>query len=199
MNGNLKFKISTVLYLLIYACYGQSPDELTMKTVLTKGAEFKIVDTQVGNWNVEQKIWNDKSELTATLNHVAKRSYQGNFLEEIMEPKDASAEKFKRITYLNFNNASRLWECIVLDTRYPVMMFESSTSPTIADKTLTLYLPAFIVPPVMVGDHGGELGHQRREVIFESADKTVMKQYWSLPGKKEFLAMQYTYTRQTGK
>ena len=122
----------------------------------------------------------------------------GHFLQETMEPKPGTnTELFTRTTYLNFNYANVRWEHVVLDTRYPVMMFETSVDNTIPNnKEITLYLPAFIIPPIWDKDIAGKLGKQRRTITTENADLNIIRQYWTPPGGKEFLAIEYTYTRQ---
>ena len=156
-----------------------------------------LVKPMTGAWDVVKKVWLKAGAGPDVSVQMARRTMVGHFLQEMMEPLPGTdAPPFTRITYLNLNNANQRWEYIVLDTRYPVMMFESSYDATIQNGSeLTLYLPAFVMPPGWDNKRTGQLAKQRRTISFEGRDKTVMRQYWTLPGDGEFLAMEYTYTR----
>ena len=172
---------------------------LTMGKIQAAGPSYDdLIKPMTGTWDVVQKVWPKAGAEPVVSVQIARRTMVGHFLQEIMEPTLLSdMPPFTRITYLNLNNANQRWEYIVLDTRYPVMMFESSYDVTIQNGAeLTLYLPAFVMPPGWDDKRTGQLARQRRIISFEGRDKTVMRQYWTLPGDGEFLAMEYTYTRQ---
>ncbi len=142
------------------------------------------------------KTWNDSADKPMLVaNYVAERTMHGHFLEEVMHPANAADKPFQRIIYLNYNYANSRWEYIVLDTRYPVMMFETTMANEKDNKQLNLYLSSFVMPPGWIDKNGGQLTKQHRVINFMNKDKTVMQQYWTIPGGKEFLAVQYTYTR----
>ncbi len=197
-------KIKLIVCALSFAFYLQSysqapvntPARLTMDKVLFEGAEYNLIKPLLGNWNVEMKTWTDSSDKPVVVaNYVAERTMQGHFLEEVMHPASATDKPFKRIVYLNYNYATSTWEYIVLDTRYPVMMFETSMGNEQDNKKLNLYLPSFVMPPGWIDKNGGQFTKEHRIVDFINNDKTLMQQYWTPPGGKEFLAVQYTYTR----
>ena len=197
----------TFLFVLsiLTSSYGQknnsAPDSvniLTIERVTNFGPEYDLIKPLVGNWEVTQRVWTKPGGAPVTLPpYKASRKLTGHFLEEIMEPKpDSDVKPFTRLFYLNYNNANLQWESIVLDTRYPVMMFETSVGNAIENgNTLTMYLPAFVMAPGWGDDLSGRLGKERRTIFFETNDKTVVKQYWTLPAGKEFLAIEYVYTR----
>jgi hypothetical protein len=113
-----------------------------------------------------------------------------------MQPlENKKTNPFTRISYLNYNRTNSRWEYIVLDTRYPLMMFETSSIPNVTvDSTITVGIEAFIVPPFWGLDFAGMLGKQRRVITFKK-DITVNEQYWTLAGGKEFLAIKYVYKK----
>lgn len=172
--------------------------DLSMDKTIAEGQEYDLIKSLTGKWNVEMKTWNDTSDKPVIVaNYKAERTMQGHFLEEIMQTAEGAGDKpFKRIVYLNYNYANYRWEYIVLDTRYPVMMFETSMANENENKQINLYLPAFVMPPGLIDKNGGELTKQHRIINFITGDKTVIQQYWTIPGGKEFLAIQYTYTRE---
>ena len=167
----------------------------TIEKVTALGPEYNFIRPMVGNWQGQQRIWSKAGASPMSSGFIAKRRLVGHFLEEIMEPAPGSdIPPFTRTTYLNYNNANQRWEYVVLDTRYPVMMYETSDETMIKNGSeITLYLPAFIMPPGWNNDITGKLGKQRR-TITNNGDTTVVRQYWTPPAGKEFLAIEYTYT-----
>lgn len=198
--NKIKVLICALSFSVYFQAYSQSdvnmPAKLTMDKILAKGVEYDLIKPLVGNWNVEMKIWNDSSEKPVMVaNYAAERTMQGHFLEEVMHPVSSTDKPFKRIIYLNYNYANFCWEYIVLDTRYPLMMFETSVVNEKDNKQINLYLSSFVMPPGWIDTNGGQLTKQHRVINFINDNKTIMRQYWTLPGGKEFLAVEYTYTR----
>ena len=171
---------------------------LTIDQVLRVGIEYDLIKPMIGDWEVYQRVWpkNGAPPIVASP-FKAQRKMTGHFLEETMEAKPGTeVEAFTRKTYLNYNYANLQWEHIVLDTRYPVMMFETSYDGLIKNnKVITLYIPAFIIPPIWDKEIAGNLGKQRRTITIESQDLNVVQQFWTPPGGKEFLAIEYVYKR----
>jgi hypothetical protein len=186
-----------LLLLLLLPAIARSQELTSIEQVTALGPEYDLVKPMVGTWQVQQRIWLKPGGDPITLPPIiARRKLVGHFLEEVMEPVPGKdVQPFTRTTYLNYNNANQHWEYIVLDTRYPVMMFETSYDNQVKGNTLTLYLPAFVAPPGWDPPFAGRLAKQRRTIEFEGADLNVMKQYWTLPAGKEFLAMEYIYKR----
>lgn len=170
-----------------------------IEQVVALGPEYDLVKPMAGTWQVQQRVWLKPGGEPITLPPiVARRRLVGHFLEEVMEPVPGKdVQPFSRITYLNYNNANQHWEYIVLDTRYPVMMFETSYDNKVENgNTLTLYIPSFVMAPGWDPAFTGRLGKQRRTIQWEGPDLNIVKQYWTLPAAKEFLAIEYVYKRQ---
>ena len=173
-------------------------NKFTIEQVLKFGPEYDVIKPMAGEWEVKQRIWlKAGAEPIASPPFIVHRWMNGHFLEEVMEVKPGTdVTPFTRTTYLNFNYANLRWEHVVLDTRYPVMMFETSYDGAIKNgKEITLHLPAFIIPPVWDKEISGQLGKQRRTILLESPDLNIIRQYWTTPAGKEFLAIEYTYVR----
>jgi Protein of unknown function (DUF1579) len=194
-----------VIVAINFTAYGQlsgtivdTGGSFTIERILKFGTEYDLIKPMVGDWEVQQRIWlKAGAEPITSPPFIVHRRMTGHFLEEVMEAKPGTdVTPFTRITYLNFNYANLQWEHIVLDTRYPVMMFETSHDGSIKNgKEITLYLPAFIIPPVWDKEIAGQLGKQRRTISLEGKDTNVIKQYWTIPGGREFLAIEYIYQR----
>jgi uncharacterized protein DUF1579 len=170
----------------------------TFDQVLTQGPEYDLLRSMVGTWKVDQRIWPGPGIAPITSPaFIAHRQMVGNFLQEKMEAVPRSGvDSFTRFAYFTFNNASHHWESIVIDTRYPILMYETSFDNSEQNSNeFTVYLPEFIIPPFNRA-LGGQLGKERRVVTVESADHNIVRQYWTAPGGKEFLAIEYDYTRQ---
>ena len=80
-------------------------------------------------------------------------------------------------------------------SRYPMMMFESSDLPMSGD-SITLHLDAFLIPPFFGDAYSGQLGKERRVIVFKDANTYIHRQYWTLPAGKEFLAIEYVFKKQ---
>ena len=168
----------------------------TMEKVLLTGPAYKALRSLEGNWNVEMRVYPDAGAKPIISYMVARRVLSGHFLMEIMTARPGSKDaKFNRTAYFNYNNAGSCWEYIVLDSRYPVMMFETSKDTAQTTRELTLFLPSFITPPGENKQLAGKDASERRTISFVSPDKTITKQYWTLTSKPEYLAIEYTYTR----
>jgi hypothetical protein len=198
MRKPTKWLLMTILINgCLYNTYGQETNGLTMEKVLEIGKNQRFLNKLVGDWNVEQRVWSPNSVAPiAVQRYKAKRVMVGNFLQEIITPADtASTPWFERNSYLSYNNATLQWEYIVIDTRYPIMMFETGIQDSLVNGSFTTYLPAFVVPPGWAGLRGGMLGRNRRVFTFDSERRDRNQQYWLVPGGKEFLAIEYSYTR----
>ena len=182
--------------------YGQSISNSSLPLPLEKapelGPEYKLIRPMIGTWQVQQLIWKKAgTKPVSSPPFRVRRQLIGHFLQEIMDAKPGtSIAPFTRMSYINFNNANRRWEYVVLDTRWPVVMFETSKDETVTNNNqLSFYLDSFIMPPMMSKEHAGEQVRQRRTLSFVSPNQQVVRQYLTLPAGKEYLAFEYTYTR----
>lgn len=182
--------------------YGQSASKSNLPLPLEKapvlGPEYELIRPMIGTWQVQQRTWSkaDAKPVSAPPFRV-RRQLIGHFLQEVMEPAQSTqVPPFTRISYLNFNNANRRWEYVVLDTRWPVMMFETSKDDAVANgNQLSFYLDSFVMPPMLNKEQSGQLARQRRTFTFLGPDQQQVRQYLTLPAGKEYLAFEYTYTR----
>ena len=194
--------LALLLELSSPAAHAQTPGpaerSFTFPQLLTPGPEYNLLRSMVGTWKVDQRVWMGPGAQPVTSpSFIAHRQLIGNFLQEKMEPVPGSGvDSFTRFAYFSFNNASHHWEYIVIDTRYPILMYETSFDNTEKNgNEFTVYLPEFIVPPFNK-EMAGQLGKERRVVIVDGPDRNVVRQYWTLPAGKEYLAFEYVYTRQ---
>ncbi|WP_461053942.1 DUF1579 family protein [Spirosoma arcticum] len=184
--------------------YGQSAPKSNSARILPLdkaamlGPEYDLVRPMMGSWQVQQRTWAKAgAKPVSSPPFRVRRQLIGHFLQEVMEPvQGTQVPPFTRLSYLNFNNANRRWEYIVLDTRWPAMMFETSTDEAVAKgNQLSFYLDAFVMPPMMGKEQAGQLARQRRTITLLGPDQQLMRQYLTLPAGKEYLAIEYVYTR----
>ena len=167
--------------------------KLSMDSILKQGPEYKIINAMAGDWNVAQTIFKmGGKEILSKDTFEVHREMAGSFLQEIMQPRTGAHNKFRRISYLNYNRTNRRWEYVVLDTRYPIIMPETSSSPDYKSDSVTLRLDAFVTPPFWGESYAGLMARQRRVLKFNN-DKLINEQFWTLPSMDEFLAIRYEY------
>ena len=162
------------------------------------GPEYDLVRPMIGSWQVQMRTWAKAgAKPVSSPPFRVRRQLIGHFLQEVMEPiQGTQVASFTRLSYLNFNNANRRWEYIVLDTRWPAMMFETSKDEAVAKgNQLSFYLDAFVMPPMMDKEQAGQLARQRRTITMMGPDQQLMRQYLTLPAGKEYLAIEYVYKR----
>ena len=123
----------------------QSP--LQMDSILKQGREYSFINPLIGRWQAIQTIYTFDGQKLSQDTFKVESKMVGNFLQEVMQPNsNVKTNTFTRISYLNYNRTNQRWEYIVLDTRYPLMMFETGYSPMTVDNSITLNLDAFVVP-----------------------------------------------------
>lgn len=165
----------------------------------TDNGREELIGGQVGDWRVRQRVWSSATAEPIELPPmVARRRMVGDvFLEEVMEAaRDSEQEPFTRIAYLSFNPINRRFEHVTLDSRYPPIMFETSVDDTVEDGgAITLYVSGFATPSGFGEIPPRQWASQRRQLIVQGPATTISRQYWTLPYRAPFLAMEYTYTR----
>lgn len=159
------------------------------------GPNHKRLEAMVGTWRVQQTVraTTDAKPIVYT-DIVARRSWMegGGVLQEVME--GTSNEKhFTRLALLTYNNIEQKYELASTDTRTPGVMSLQNVSDD-GSNTFTFY------QTFTLGGRGRQLSGQtvklRHVLRLESSDRNVMQQYWTLPATKEFLAIEYVYTRE---
>ncbi|PSL50301.1 uncharacterized protein DUF1579 [Chitinophaga niastensis] len=178
--------------------FAQEKKDPYLDITAATGPEYDWLKPLAGNYEVEMRIWPKAGADPIPLGTFrVTRKFIGNFLQEIMEPLPGTkTDPFSRITYLSFNKINLRWEYIVMDTRFPVMMFETSFDGKIVNgKELTTYLSSFPVPALVGKEAAGQMAKQRRTFTIVGPDQDEMRQYWTLPSGKEYLAIAYVYKR----
>lgn len=173
--------------------------------VTQASANTRRFEPLVGTWEVVQTIrLSADAQPIVTRGIVARRSWIGDnaVLQERMEPATGvRMPPFTRLAYFSYNNAAQKFEYVlIMDTRAPGIgvMFETSQGDggENGGNTITFYLEGFSLPPGWSREASGQWVKQRRVVRVESSDRHVSQQYWTLPAGREWLAVEYVYTRQ---
>jgi len=163
------------------------------------GPETELLRPLRGTFAVENRLWPAPGADPVISAAIARRRLVDDmYLEEVMAPASGAGQPaFTRISYLNFNVLNRRWEYVSLDTRIPAqLMYELSEDDKVEDgQTLVLHLPGFTLPG-WGSEVTGQWARQRREIALDSPDRQTMRQYWTLPAAREYLAVTYVYTRE---
>ncbi len=169
-------------------------DNLSMDSILKQGKEYEKVKALIGNGTVIQTIYKMDGTVIAKDELKYERKMVGNFLQETITPKVISEKNnFQRISYLNYNRTNLHWEYIVLDTRFPLMMYETAVTNQNSSDSIITYLDAFVLPPFFGKEYTGLLTRERRIIIFNENGNYIHRQYWTIPAHKEFLAIEYNF------
>ena len=179
---------------------------LTSLALLASGtnaasAQDSVLQQMVGTWRVEQRLWSGPNvePISAAPTVARRRLISEAFLEEVMEV--TGNEGFTRIAYFNYNSVTQRYESVSMDTRAPQMMYETSYDdgpPVAGRRTLKFQLEDPFVVPRWWGSTVNA-GFKSRKVLEVERDRQVMRLYWTpLIGEnaREFLAVEYVYTRQ---
>lgn len=190
--------VLAIYFMSCFACFAQDNSDshpVTFKKVFSKGKEWQLLQQMVGDWDVGMKLWLRAGAKPIEAPHFrAKRIMIGNFIQEVAHSKTGT-DSFTRVAYFNYNAIQRQWETIVLDTRYPLMMFETSAEDGLENgNTITFYMPAFVMPPFSKEKESGQLTKLRQTLTIEK-DKNIIRQYWTPAGEREYLAIEYEYGR----
>lgn len=159
------------------------------------GPNHKRLEQMVGTWRVQQTVRaTTDAEPVVYTDITAHRSWMegGGVLQEVMEG-TSNGKHFTRLALLTYNNIEQRYELASTDTRTPGVMSLQNVSDD-GSNVLTFY------QTFTLGGRGRELSGQtvklRHVLRIKSNDRNVMQQYWTLPAAKEFLAIEYIYTRQ---
>jgi hypothetical protein len=165
----------------------------------TDEARYEVISRQAGDWSVRQRVWSSPTAEPIELPPMVarRRMVRDVFLEEVMEAAPSSGQApFTRTAYLSFNPINRRFEHVTLDSRYPPVMFETSVDDKLEDsRTIVLYVTGFTTPSGFGEIPPREWASQRRLLTVQDPDTTVCRQYWTLPQRAPFLAMEYAYER----
>lgn len=117
-------------------------------------------------------------------------------LHETMHPATgAKMPDFKRLCDLAYNLNEQRWDYASIDTRVTagIMYFTYQGSN---DSIITSFLTSFPNPGMGPGQKGrGQALYARNVVVKIDDNHDMVKQFWRLTDKTEWLAVQYDYTR----
>jgi hypothetical protein len=149
----------------------KGPPPSAMQRMLEPGVEAAQLAGQAGTWDV--------------------------YLQEIMKPKAGSnLPDFRRIDYLTYDKMQARWEYVSMDTRAPIGIMSAAGLGGQAGADITVYFDGFATPG-MGQELEGRFVRARHVDTRENDHHTFKRQFWTQPGQKEWLAVQYEYTRST--
>jgi hypothetical protein len=172
----------------------------TVNPIQQKRTESDRLKKMVGKWAVTMSLRPTPDAAPMVQQGlVADRSMVGDFcLNESMQPGfGTKIPAFQRISDLAYNVNENRWDYMSIDTRITAgimyfMNFESNQD------SITSYIANFPYPgfgPDLKGR--GQAVYTRNVIIKKDDDHDVVKQYWRLTDKPEWLAVEYEYTRQS--
>ncbi len=98
-------------------------------------------------------LFKDEGKIIGRDTFKVERKIIGNFPQEVMQPiVTTETNSFTRISYLNCNRTNLRSEYSVFDTKYPIMMAETSSNHQLTGDSITLYLDAFFALLTVIGN-----------------------------------------------
>jgi hypothetical protein len=167
-------------------------------TVHAADARTEALRAMTGTWEVAM-TFRPNPDLPPVVAEgiVAQRTMMGQYLQEVMQPAPGVASgdaDFRRVSFLAYNPTDSRWEYSSVDTRVTgVMTRINFGGESAAD--LSFHMPSFTLPLEFGEKMGGRALRLRERMQRLSADREELLQYWTLPGREEWLAVRYVYTR----
>jgi hypothetical protein len=160
--------------------------------------EHKYLTDKTGKWSVVMTLRPDNGAPAQIIKGLtAERAMIGSYcLHELMHP--ASGVKmpdFKRLADLAWNLNEQRWDYMSIDTRITagIMYFTYQGSN---DNVITSFITSFPNPGIGPSQKGrGQALYTRNVIIKINNDHDMVRQYWRLIDKPEWLAIQYDYNR----
>jgi hypothetical protein len=176
----------------------KAPPPSAMQRLLEPGVEAAQLARQVGTWDVTMTFRpSHDAKPIVVRGMVAERTMVGLYLQEIMKPKAGSnLPDFRRIDYLTYDKMQARWEYVSMDTRAPIGIMSAAGLGGQAGADITVYFDGFATPG-MGQELEGRFVRARHVDTRENDHHTFKRQFWTQPGQKEWLAVQYEYTRST--
>lgn len=166
----------------------------TAASMLEPGPEGASLARQVGAWDVVMTIRTSPGAAPVVVGGmIAERSMVGLYLTEVMKPAPGSdMPDFRRFDHLTYNRVQARWDYVSLDTRAAIgiMYFRSHAQEPGA--AITVYVDNFADPGIGVV---GSSVRARHVDQMESDGRHTKRQYWTKPGRPEWLAVSYEYRR----
>jgi len=175
---------------------GSPPPPSAMQRMLEPGAQAAQLAAQVGTWEVTMTFRpSPDAKPIVVRGMIAERTMVGLYLQEIMKPKAGSGlPDFRRIDYLTYDKMQARWEYASMDTRAPIGIMSAAGLSNQPGADITVYFDAFATPG-MGQELEGRFVRARHVDTRENDDHAFKRQFWTQPGQKEWLAVQYEYTR----
>lgn len=174
------------------------PPLSAMQRMLEPGAQAAQLAGQVGTWDVTMTFRpTPDAKPIVVRGMVAERAMVGLYLQEIMKPKAGSnLPDFRRIDYLTYDKMQARWEYVSMDTRAPIGIMSAAGLSNQPGADITVYFDGFATPG-MGQEVEGRFVRARHVDTRENDHHAFKRQFWTQPGQKEWLAVQYEYTRPT--
>jgi Protein of unknown function (DUF1579) len=174
------------------------PPPSAMQRMLEPGAQAAQLARQVGTWDVAMTFRpSPDAKPIVVRGMVAERTMVGLYLQEIMKPKAGSnLPDFRRIDYLTYDKMQARWEYASMDTRAPIGIMSAAGLSDQPGADITVYFDGFATPG-MGQELEGRFVRARHVDTLENDHHAFKRQFWTQPGHKEWLAVQYQYTRLT--
>jgi Protein of unknown function (DUF1579) len=206
-----RFSRTTVIVLVTVADFmafgtasSQTPPEaqrpLTTQRLLEPGPQAQQLAREVGSWDVTMRLWPTAGAKPVVVGGlVAERTMMGLYLSETLRPAPGSgAPDFRRVDDLTYDSLQARWEYVSMDTRAPIgIMFARGFEGERGADAITVFFDNFANPGI--GPGIGEMVRARHVDTRVDDNHTFKRQYWTRVGAPEWLAIEYAYTRQTGK
>jgi len=160
--------------------------------------EHNYLQGKTGEWSVVMTLRPSADAPAQIISGLAaERIMIGDYcLHEIMHP--AASVKmpgFKRLCDFAYNLNEQRWDYMSIDTRITAGIMYFTYQGTDSN-TITSFITSFPNPGMGPGQKGrGQSLYCRNVVIKIDNDHDMVRQYWRLTDKTEWLAVQYDYTR----
>jgi hypothetical protein len=167
-----------------------------VEQMLEPGPEAEQLARRVGTWDVVMTLWpTPDAKPVVTKGLTAERTLIGLYLQEVMRPAPGSNQPdFRRIEYLTYDKLQGRWEYVSMDTRFPIGVMSARGFGDDRGPGITAYFEGFAIPG-WGQEVEGRFVRARHVTTRESDDRDVTRQYWTQPGQKERLVVEYAYTR----
>ena len=201
MNTGRVFSILATVLVGGSTSHAQTPSTVANRAIVPSSPNaaprMEMLASRIGTWRVSMTM-----RPTATAKPIvvtgllAERSVFGPYLEEVMMPAPGSnVPEFRRIDFLTYNPLQARWQYLSMDTRATVgLMFAQGFGPD-RDGEITVYFSDFPAPTELGPEVAGHFMRARHVLTRESEHREVVRQYWSMDGRSEWLGVQYEYTR----
>jgi len=201
MNTGRVFSILATVLVGGSTSHAQTPSTVAQSPIVPSSPNaaprMDMLASRIGTWSVLMTMRPTAvSKPIVVAGLIAARSMVGPYLQEVMMPAPGSnVPEFRRIDFLTYNPLQARWQYLSMDTRATVgLMFAQGFGPD-RDGEITVYFSDFPAPTELGPEVAGHFMRARHVLTRESEHREVVRQYWSMDGRSEWLGVQYEYTR----